>query len=89
MILVASKNSFDKLWGSIESKIGRSIMSLLQLLHKDCIRLSHAYFFLHQTTELIDIENLYKINDNRCDDILCQYLKAFYWSTLVSSCKLY
>lgn len=37
--------------------------------------------------ELIDIENLYKFNsDNRrCDDIQCQYLHAFYWSTLVSS----
>lgn len=55
-----------------------------------CLKLTVAHP-LHatpsHTEELIDIENLYKINDNRCDDILCQYLKAFYWSTLVSVLK--
>jgi len=35
-------------------------------------------------TEIIDIEGLYKIDGNQCGDILCKYLHAFYWSTLVS-----
>jgi hypothetical protein len=34
--------------------------------------------------EIIDIERLYKIEGNHCKDISCQYLHAFYWSTLVS-----
>lgn len=38
---------------------------------------------LNADSEIIDIEDLYKINDNRCSDVLCQYLHAFYWSTLV------
>lgn len=43
-------------------------------------------FQLLQThkSSAIDLAGLYKIQDTRCIDIQCQYLHAFYWSTLVS-----
>uniref|UniRef100_A0A6G1SB89 Cyclic nucleotide-gated cation channel alpha-3 n=1 Tax=Aceria tosichella TaxID=561515 RepID=A0A6G1SB89_9ACAR len=39
-------------------------------------------FHTISTYKIIDIEGLYKIDENHCKDTSCQYLHAFYWSTL-------